>query len=281
MPLGAHVPTAGGLHRAPEHGKSIGAEAIQVFTRNQLQWQARPVSPAEARAFRTACSEHGLSRVCAHGSYLLNLASPERALLRRSREAFVAEIRRCQVLGITDLIFHPGAHKGDGAERGIATIAESLDTAIAKTPGCGVRLLVEITAGQGTYLGGSIEQLAAILAAVDHERVGICLDTCHLYAAGHDLISPKGYEAVFDACEQQMGLDRLGAMHLNDTRSALGSHLDRHAPLGMGRLGRTVFSRIVRDPRLERLPLILETPGGLPAWKREIRLLRRWAGQRS
>jgi deoxyribonuclease IV len=282
MPLGAHVPTAGGLDRAPEHGGSVGADAIQIFTRNQLQWRARPIAAREARAFRTACAQHGLRSVCAHGSYLLNLASPDRALLQQSRVAFVAEIRRCQALGIPDLIFHPGAHKGCGVEGGVATVAESLGIAIAKTPKSGVRLLIEITAGQGTCLGGSIEQLAAILAAVEQrERAGVCLDTCHLYAAGYDLVSSKGYEAVFEACEQQIGLDRLGAMHLNDTRSGLGSHLDRHAPLGTGRLGRVVFSRIVRDPRLARLPLILETPGGLPAWRREIRLLRRWAGKRA
>ncbi len=278
MPLGAHVPTAGGLDQAPQRGESIGADAIQVFTRNQLQWQAQPVSAREARAFKSACARYGLRHVCAHGSYLLNLASPERTLLRRSRAAFVAEIRRCQALGISELVLHPGAHRGRGAADGVKAVAEGLNDAIDKTPKSGVRLLVEITAGQGTCLGASVEELAAIVGAVERrERVGICLDTCHLYAAGYDLASPRGYEAVLEACAQQIGLDRLGALHLNDTRSELGSHLDRHAPLGAGRLGRTVFTRIVRDQRLAGLPLILETPGGLPAWKREIRRLRRWA----
>jgi deoxyribonuclease-4 len=275
--LGAHVPTAGGLANAPERGKSIGAEAIQIFTRSQLQWKARPLAADEVHAFRDAFAQSGLRRVVAHGSYLVNLASPDRSAVTRSREAFVAEIERCHALGIEHLIFHPGAHMGAGEERGLAALAESLDHVLERTRGASVTPLLEVTAGQGSSLGHRFEHLAEILRRVKRsERLGVCLDTCHLFAAGYDIASERGYDETWRAFEGIVGSRTLKAIHLNDAKMGLGSRLDRHAPVGKGHLGRETFRRIVADPRLAGIPLILETPGGMEGWKREIRLLRRF-----
>jgi deoxyribonuclease-4 len=274
--LGAHVPTSGGLALAPARGNAIRADAIQIFTRSQLQWKARSVAPEEAAAFREATAASGLRAVVAHGSYLVNLASPEPRALERSREAFVAELERCHALGIGCLIFHPGAHLGAGEAAGLATVAASLVHVLERTEGVEVSLALEATAGMGSSLGHSFEQLAAILELVKGAaRVRVCLDTCHLFAAGYDIASPAGYESTLRAFERTVGLARLAALHLNDSRRELGSRADRHAPIGAGHLGLATFRRIVRDARLRGLPMLLETPGGLPAWKRELALLRR------
>jgi deoxyribonuclease-4 len=274
--LGAHVSTAGGLALAPARAAAIRAEAIQIFTRSQLQWRARPIEPEEAAAFRAAMAASGLRAVVAHGSYLVNLASPEPGALARSRDAFVAEMERCHALGIRSLIFHPGAHLGAGEAAGLAAVAASLDCILERTQGLEVRPTLEITAGQGSSLGHSFEQLAAILERVRlGQRVDVCLDTCHLLAAGYDIVTPSGYEATLLAFDRLVGLRRLAAMHLNDARRERGSHADRHAPIGEGHLGLAVFRRIVNDPRLRGLPMILETPGGLPKWTQELALLRR------
>jgi deoxyribonuclease-4 len=272
------VPTSGGLALAPARAAAIHAEAIQIFTRSQLQWRARPIEPEEAAAFRAATAAHGLRAVVAHGSYLVNLASPEPGALARARDAFVADMERCHALGIRSLIFHPGAHLGAGEAAGLAAVAASLDHVLERTPGLDVRPALEITAGQGSSLGHSFEQLAAILEGARHaERVDVCLDTCHLLAAGYDIVTASGYEATLRSFDRIVGLRRLAAVHLNDARRERGSHADRHAPIGEGHLGLAFFRRIVRDPRLRGLPLILETPGGLPKWKRELALLRRLA----
>jgi deoxyribonuclease-4 len=278
MLLGAHVPTAGGLARAPRHGQTIGASAIQIFTRNQVQWQARPVAQDEARAFREALDQSGVERVVAHASYLINLASPDPVLLEKSRAAFVAEMERCHLLGIGHIVFHPGAHMGAGEATGVATVAASLDAIDARTRGLRVAPTLEVTAGQGSYLGASFEQLAEIIGRVRRQgRLRVCLDTCHLHAAGYDLTTPRGLARTLDAFERTLGLGRLAAVHVNDARRERGSHVDRHAALGEGELGWAVFRRLVREPRLRkvRVPLILETP------EREIAALRRHARRRT
>lgn len=267
---------AGGLEKAPARGAAIGADAIQIFTRSQLQWRAEPIRRDEALAFRAAVAASGLGVVVAHGSYLVNLASPDADALARSRAAFVADMERCHALGIRWLIFHPGAHMGAGEAVGLATIAASLDHVIERAQAPDVHPTLEVTAGQGSSLGHRFEQIAAILARMKRpERARVCLDTCHLLAAGYDLATPHGYAETLHRFERVLGLPSLAAIHLNDARQGLGSHADRHAAIGKGFLGLATFRRIVRDPRLRSVPMILETPGGLDAWAGEITLLRR------
>jgi deoxyribonuclease IV len=277
--LGAHVSTAGGLALAPERGRDIGAEAIQVFTRNQVQWAAKAVTPAESRAFREAVAASGIRSVMAHGSYLVNLATPDRRALRRSRTAFFAEMRRCHALGIPYLVFHPGAHMGSGEDAGLARVAESLNQALLRGRELAVMPLIEVTAGQGTSVGHRFEHLARILDRVKSpERVGVCLDTCHLLAAGYDIVTSAGYARTMAELQATVGLGRVKAFHLNDAKKGRGSRLDRHAAIGEGFLGKTTFRRLLRDQRFRGLPMVLETPGGLPRWKVELALLRQLRG---
>jgi deoxyribonuclease IV len=277
--LGAHIPTAGGIHKAPDRARSIGAEAMQVFTRNQMQWRARAVEAEEAAAFREALGASGVRTVMSHGSYLVNLASGDPALFEKSRDVFLAEMGRCRDLGIAYVAFHPGAHCGTGEEAGLDAIARALDHALERAEGWGVMPLIEATAGQGSCVGHRFEHLAGILDRVRRpEQVGICLDTCHVYAAGYDISTRRGYEAAFADFDRIVGLGKLRAFHLNDSKRELGSRVDRHAPIGKGFLGLPTFRRLVRDPRFHGLPMVLETPGGLPAWKKELRVLRRLLG---
>jgi deoxyribonuclease IV len=278
--LGAHVPTAGGLHLAPERGREIAAEAIQVFTRNQVQWAARKVSRAEGAAFRAAVAASGIRAVLSHGSYLVNLASPDRVVRRRSRDAFLAEMKRCHALGIPCLVFHPGAHMGAGEETGLRHVADCLNHVLEHGRDLAITPLLEVTAGQGSYLGHRFEHLAAILGRLDRPaRVGICLDTCHLLAAGYDIASPRGYARTMGELDRTVGLARVKAFHLNDAKNGPGSRLDRHAGIGRGFLGTATFRRLLRDPRFRGVPMVLETPGGLPRWKKELALLRRLRGR--
>jgi deoxyribonuclease-4 len=273
--LGAHVSTAGGLSNAAEEGRAIGADVIQIFTRNQVQWRARPVASDEAQAFRAALATSGVRLVVTHGSYLVNLASPSRPILKRSRDAFLAEMQRCAALGIPYLIFHPGAHMGAGEDAGLSAVAASLDFVLERAEGLHVTPLLEVTAGQGSYVGHRFEHLAAIFDRTRRaDHLGVCLDTCHLLAAGYDIATEDGYARTMDDLVRLVGLPRLKALHLNDAKKGLGSRLDRHEAIGEGFLGLETFRRIVNDPRLDGLPMILETPGGADAWKREIALLR-------
>lgn len=275
MLLGAHVPTAGGLARAPAHGDAIGATAVQIFTRNQVQWRARPIADDEAAAFRAARAASGVRTVLAHASYLVNLASPDEELRARSRAAFTADLERCHALEIPYLVFHPGAHMGAGEAAGLRALVDSLDRILEQADGLRVMPLIEVTAGQGSTLGGRFEHVAEALARVRRpERLGVCLDTCHLFAAGYDIATADGYEHTFAQLERLVGCERVRACHLNDAKKGLGSRLDRHAPIGEGTLGVDVFRRLLRDPRLQDRPMVLETPGGLEGWKRELALLR-------
>jgi deoxyribonuclease-4 len=273
--IGAQMSTAGGLNRVWERGDAQGCEALQIFTRSSRIWAAAPLDRGEVREFVTEARRRRLP-LLAHDSYLINLASGDGALAARSRAAFAAELERCEALGVGFLVFHPGAHGGDGAEVGLRRVADALRHAVADSRGYRVRLLVELTAGQGTSLGHTFAQLRWLLDAVGApRRVGVCFDTCHAFAAGHDL--RQGYDAVWREFDAVVGLGRLHAFHLNDSRRELGSRVDRHAAIGAGQLGARFFQRLVRDPRFAGLPGVMELPPAEVA--RGMALLRRWRGR--
>jgi deoxyribonuclease IV len=275
MLLGAHVPTAGGVAQAPWNGRAIAATAIQIFTRNQRQWAAKPLGRGEAAAFRAALLGSGVRAVLSHASYLINLASVVPDFLEKSRNALVEELRRCHRLGIPHAVVHPGAHMGAGEKAGLDAVARSLDHVLRRTRGKGATPLLEVTAGQGTCLGHSFEQLAGILDRVkEPARVGVCLDTCHLNASGYDIVTAEGWERTMESFSRTVGLRKLKAIHLNDARSARGSRLDRQERAGRGQLGLPAFRRILNDPRLAGVPMVVETPGPLEEWRKEIELLR-------
>lgn len=263
MHLGAHMSIAGGAHRALERGLSIGCRAVQIFTRNQLQWAAAPLLPAEVERFRELAPR--LRTVFAHSSYLLNLASPDLDLFRRSTAGLAEELKRCRLLGIRILVMHPGAHMGRGIRAGIRRLVDGVRRAYASARSPEVTLALETTSGRGTLLGRRFEELRDILEACAVQGdfpAGICLDTCHVFAAGYELRSRQGYEATLQALQRTVGLKHLRAIHLNDSRGELGSGVDRHAHIGQGAIGTVGFRRLLRDRRLAGLPGVLETPKG-------------------
>ncbi len=272
--VGAHVSASGGVENAPVNAHSIGATAFALFTKNQRQWRARPLSEENIRKFRENMDKYGFhpDHVLPHDSYLINLGHPEKTALERSREAFLDEMKRCEQLGLNRLNFHPGSHLNKiSEEECLLTIAESINIALDRT--YGVTAVIENTAGQGSNLGYAFEQIRFIIDHVeDKDRVGVCIDTCHAYAAGYDIKSEEGYEDTFRTFGEVIGFSFLKGMHLNDSKKGLGSHVDRHDNLGQGELGLEVFRRIMNDPRFDDLPLILETPDE-SRWAEEIKLL--------
>ena len=273
--LGAHVSIAGGVFNAIPNGERIGANAIQIFSKNQTRWVSKPLSDEDAQKFRQAWAESSIREVVIHDSYLINLGSPDPALLEKSRNAFLDEMDRAEKLGVRYLVFHPGSHMKAGEEVGLNTIADSLNRLLAARPDYQVKLLLEVTAGQGTNLGYTFEQLAYIRDRVNgKERVGICLDTAHAFAAGYELRTPEGYEETFRKFDAILGLENLFAIHLNDTNKELGSHVDRHEHIGQGLLGVETFRRLINDPRFVALPKLLETPGKEEDFKRNLDLLK-------
>jgi deoxyribonuclease-4 len=274
--LGAHVSVAGGMPRAIERATDLGCTAIQVFVKNQQQWRGRRIPELEAAAFRTARTASTIVAAMAHASYLVNLATPDDALYLRSIAEMEDEMRRCANLGIESLVVHPGAHLGSGEAAGVRRVADAVRRLIARPGLERVSILLESTAGQGTCIGHRFEHLGRVLAEADcGARLGVCIDTCHVLAAGYDLRSPRGYEAVFGELERVVGLGAVRAFHLNDSKTPLGSRVDRHAPIGQGHLGRKAFSRLLRDPRFAGLPMVLEVPGGVEGYRRDLALLRR------
>ncbi len=258
---GAHMSIAGGLHRALERGREVGCSTIQIFLKNQLQWTAPPYSQEQIREFRSAWKATAMRMVFAHSSYLINLAAPFDAEWKQAVAAFHDELERAEALGLPFVVIHPGSHRGLGLEVGLARIVRALDEVTDRTRGYRVMVLLENTAGGGSTIGRSFEELAALLERVRAtERVGVCLDTCHLFAAGYDLRTLEGYTAVVKACARQVGLARVRAFHLNDARAPLGSGLDRHEKIGKGRLGLAAFRWLMTDRRFMRVPMALETP---------------------
>jgi deoxyribonuclease IV len=249
------------VDRAPLRGREAGCETIQVFTKSNRQWRARPLSDGEVEAFQRNLQATGIGPVVAHDCYLLNLAAPGAPLWKRSIAAFQQELERAGQLGIPYLVTHPGSHGGAGEDEGLSRVAEALNRLHAALPRHRTQVLLETTAGQGTSLGYRFEQLAAILDQVEAaDRVGICLDTCHLFAAGYDIRTLKGYRRTMRDLDACLGMARVKAVHLNDSRQGLGSRVDRHEHIGEGRLGLPAFGWILNDLRLRRVPMILETP---------------------
>jgi deoxyribonuclease-4 len=277
MILGAHESIAGGHANAVDRAAADGCAAFQVFTTSPNQWAAKPIEPAAGRAFRRAVAARGLETL-AHDCYLVNLASADPVVFERSVEAFAEELRRCRALGIPRLVMHPGAPQGAGEAYGLARIAEGLDLAYARAGVRSVRTLLETTAGQGSHLGWRFEHLAEILRrARSAGRLGVCFDTCHVFAAGYDFTTSQGYRRVFEEFDRVVGLGRLEAFHLNDSKRPLGSRVDRHEVLGQGCLGVEPFRMLVNDPRFARTPAVLETPplpDGTTSFQEGIRLLR-------
>ena len=259
--LGAHMSIAGGLYRALERGEEVGCSVVQIFLKNQLQWAAKPYTAEDIALFKAAWKRTGMRTVFAHSSYLINLAAAEPREWQRAVEAFHDELERAEALGLPFVIIHPGSHRGEGLEAGVARIARALDLVLERTRGYRVMVLLENTAGGGATIGRSFEELAALLDAVTKpERVGLCLDTCHLFAAGYDVRKQEGYEATMSACARLIGLRRVRAFHLNDAKAPCGSGLDRHEKIGRGKMGVAAFRLLMNDRRFARVPMTLETP---------------------
>ena len=266
MNLGAHMSIAGGLHLADDEAKAAGCSVLQIFTKSSNQWAARPLSDDDVKSFKVAGRASGIGPVVAHDSYLINLGSPNPALWEKSLAAFTHEVERCEQLGVSALIMHPGAHVGSGEEACLTRIAAAFDRCHADTRGYKSRILLEATAGQGTNVGYKFEHLRAILDRVaEPDRVGVCFDTCHVFAAGYDLRTRWGYDLCMQEFDRIVGLKKLEAFHLNDAKKDCGSRVDRHEHIGRGFLGLEPFRFLVNDPRFRKVPMILETPkeGGM------------------
>lgn len=259
--FGAHMSVAGGLHLAFERLQKVQGEALQIFTRNQRQWRAAPVTDEEAALFAEAWAQAGKPVVASHDSYLINLASNNEETAAKSKGALTGELGRCRALGIPWLVMHPGSHLGDGIEQGINRFVKNLDDVLADTDLGPVQILLENTAGQGSNLGASFTELAAIIDQSRHsDRLGVCFDTCHAFAAGYDISTPEGYDEVFKEFDRRIGINRLKFFHLNDSIKGLGSRIDRHTHIGQGEIGIEGFRRLVNDRCFSSLPMVLETP---------------------
>ena len=259
--LGAHMSIAGGVDKAFLEGKKVDCDAIQIFTKSSRQWAAKPYTKEEIELFDLNRKATGITTVIAHDSYLLNLGSPDDALRQRSVAAFIDELERCEILGVSNLVAHPGAHVGAGEDEGIKTIARSLDEVHKACPGYHARVTLEITAGQGSNLGYRFEQIARMIDATkESDRIRVCFDTEHAFAAGYDIRTKEGYERTFTEFDEAIGIDRLAAFHLNDSKKEFNSRVDRHEHIGKGYLGLAAFRLLMNDARLVSLPLLLETP---------------------
>ena len=263
MRLGAHMSIAGGVENAVLRGQSVGCEAIAMFTKNNNQWKAKALTKEDADKFNAALIETGIRPVVAHTSYLINLASPDAALWKKSIASMEDELERCELLGIPYLVLHPGSHMGKGVDWGVKRVAEAFNRMHAKLPNLGVMTLLEHTAGQGNHLGHLFEELAQMRELItEKKRIGVCVDSCHLFAAGYDLRKPDAYADVFKRFDNIVGIEQIKAWHLNDCKNDLGSRVDRHDHIGKGKLGKPAFKNIVNDPRWRDLPGLLETPKG-------------------
>ena len=261
--LGAHTSTSGGVSKSIERAENLGFTAIQIFTKNNNRWFQKPFDQKEIDKFKTNLKNSSIKFVVSHDSYLINLCAKDNSILKKSRDAFLDELTRCEQLGIPYLNFHPGSHVGAGEKDGIKLIAESLNIAHNKTKNFKVSSMLEATAGAGTAIGYRFEQLSEIIDRVDDkERMSVCIDTAHIFAAGYDIKNPKNYKKVIKEFDDIIGLDRLKCFHMNDSKKELGSKRDRHEHIGKGFIGKEGFSNIMNDRQLKKIPKILETPKG-------------------
>jgi deoxyribonuclease IV len=259
--LGAHTSIAGGYYRAAERARDCGCDCLQLFTHNSNQWHYKDITAEEAQRFRDCVRQAGLVHPIAHDSYLINLASPDSALWRKSVEAMANELRRAETLGLAYVVAHPGAYTAGSEVEGLRCVIRAFDEIHAQTHDVEVQCLLETTAGQGTSLGWRFEQLATVLDGVKaSERLGVCFDTCHVFAAGYALQTPSQYHATMMAFDRRIGLERIKAFHLNDSRRERGSRIDRHEHIGQGKIGLAAFRNLLCDSRFSRIPMYLETP---------------------
>ena len=258
--LGAHQSIAGGVENSLARGREVGCDTIQIFVKTPNRWVSKPLAEENVIAFRKAVAETGIWPVFAHSLYLINLATPDDTLWHKSQDALVDDLERCERLGLPGLVIHPGSHMGSGEEAGIARITAALDAVHARLPGYDAQVWLEVTAGQGAHLGYTFAQLGAMIAAVEEsDRLGVCFDTAHGFAAGYELRTRDGYEVTWSEFEETLRLDRLKAIHLNDSKKDLGSRVDRHEHIGKGLLGLEPFRFLLNDPRFRGIPMILET----------------------
>jgi deoxyribonuclease-4 len=263
MRLGAHESIAGGVHRAIERAQSVGCESVQLFVKANRVWAAKPLTTEGIADFRAAVADTGISPQVGHASYLLNIASPDDGLWAKSRDTLLVELQRCEALGLIGLVLHPGSHRGAGEEDGLDRIARALAEVHSATPGFRAQVLLETASGGGHLLGHTFEQLAWLIEHTPQgNRLGVCLDTCHVFSSGYELRTAEGYSRTMEAFDRLIGLGRLKVVHLNDSRGELGSHRDRHAHIGEGQIGLAGFRQVLNDPRLSALPGLLETPKG-------------------
>lgn len=261
--LGAHMSIAGGVDKAIERAIEIGCTTFQLFTKNSNQWRATPLNENVVQNYKRLLKLTKLKPVIAHDSYLINLCAKDKSILRKSREAFIEELNRCEILGVDYLNFHPGSHMGMGEEEGIKIVAESINIANEKTKGFKVKNMIETTAGQGTSIGYRFEQIRKIIDLVeDKKRLSVCVDTCHIFAAGYNIKTENGYLKTFDEFDQIIGLKYLKAFHVNDSKKDLGERVDRHEHIGKGKIGLSGFKFLMNDERFFNIPKILETPKG-------------------
>ena len=278
--IGAHMSVAGGLDKAFERADALGCESMQIFTRSQRQWQARPVSLQEAEGFYRAWQRSNVKAVVSHASYLINIASPDAAVRAKSAAALREEVERCRHLNIDDIVLHPGFAMDAGIDAATANIAETLLRLFDATQEYKTRILLETMAGQGTCVGGDLAHFTEILDKANwHPRIGLCIDTCHVFAAGYDLRSSDAYERLVAAADKHVGLSRVRCWHLNDSKVARGTHLDRHAHLGEGEIGLHPFALLMNDERFEETPTILETPKEGVGDEGNLSFLRKVRGQ--
>jgi deoxyribonuclease-4 len=263
MAIGAHMSISGGLHKALLRGKQLGCETIQIFTKSNMQWKARDLTQKEIDTFEQAQADTGIKPVVGHDTYLINLASPDKTTHKKSVDSLIMELLRSEAIGLPYLVMHPGAHMDKGERWGLKRIATSLNAVFRATRGANVQVLLETTAGQGSNLGYMFEHLAQIMNMVDEpERLAVCYDTCHAFAAGYDIRTEKAYNATMREFDRIVGLKKIKVFHLNDARNDLGSRVDRHEHIGKGRLGLDAFRFVLSDPRFKDVPKILETPKG-------------------
>lgn len=271
--IGAHVSASGGVENAPLNAMAIGANAFALFTKNQRQWVSAPLTAKSIELFKENCAKSGIAPeyILPHDSYLINLGNPDEEAIQKSRAAFIDEMQRCEQLGLTMLNFHPGSHLNKiSVEQCLDEIAANINLALSRTKG--VTAVIENTAGQGSNVGNKLEEIRYIIDRIeDKSRVGVCIDTCHIYSAGYDIVND--YEAVFSAVDNIIGREYLRAIHLNDTKKPLASRVDRHESIGLGLFGMDFFKRFMKDPRFDNIPIVLETPDE-NRWSEEIALLR-------